>query len=94
VKMNCPTCYSELSKKWQPPQNTKSPLAPRGQWSCGVCGGNFTRLEIQAAGKPAVAAAASAGASTVATALTGPALHAAIPGDEDEVGEAHIHVLA
>jgi hypothetical protein len=91
VKMNCPTCHNELSKKWQPPQNTKSPLAPRGQWSCGVCGGNFTRLEIQAAGKPAIAAA-NPGASAAAAA--GPERQAAIPGDEDEVGEPRVTVLA
>lgn len=54
MKMNCPICHNELSKKWQPPQSTKA-LAPRGQWSCGVCGGLFTRLEVQAAGKPVVA---------------------------------------
>jgi transcriptional regulator NrdR family protein len=93
VKMNCPTCHNELSKKWQPPQNTKSPLAPRGQWSCGVCGGNFTRLEIQAAGKPVVVAA-SAGATTVATALISSDLQKAIPGDEDEIDEAQVQVLA
>jgi hypothetical protein len=93
VKMNCPTCYSELSKKWQSPQNTKSPLSPRGQWSCGVCGGSFTRLEIQAAGKPVVAAAIPGG-SAVAVVLASPELHAPVPRDEDEVGEAHVPVLA
>jgi hypothetical protein len=50
-------------------------------------------LEIQAAGKPVIAAA-GVGASTGATALTVPELQEAIPGDEDEVGEARVHVLA
>jgi hypothetical protein len=61
-------------------------LAPRGQWSCGVCGGVFTRLEIQAAGKPV--AAAPVAASTGVAVLT--VLKAAPPvlSDEDEVTEA------
>jgi hypothetical protein len=58
-----------------------------------VCGGSFTRLEIQAAGKPVVAAAGE-GPSPVATALTAPKLQEAIPSDEDEVGESQVHVLA
>lgn len=85
MKMNCPICFSELSKKWQPPQSTKA-LAPRGQWSCGVCGGIFTRLEIQAAGKPVVAPVVSA---TIAVAvLPEPKAGEPVLSDEDELSEA------
>lgn len=85
MKMNCPVCFSELSKKWQPPQATKV-LAPRGQWSCGVCGGVFTRLEIQAAGKPV--AAAPVATSTGVAVLTVLKAEAPVLSDEDEVSEA------
>lgn len=86
MKMNCPTCFSELSKKWQPPQATKA-LTPRGQWSCGVCGGVFTRLEIQAAGKPVVAVpAVSAVPSTAVVAI--PEAQEPILSDEEELTEA------
>lgn len=93
MKMNCPICYSELSKKWQPPQNIKSALAPRGQWSCGVCGGAFTRLEIQAAGKPVIAAS-SPSASPIIAPLAVPTVPKPISSDEDEVSETQVSVLA
>jgi hypothetical protein len=88
VKMNCPTCFNELSKKWQPPQSTKA-LAPRGQWSCGVCGGIFTRLEIQAAGKPVIAVPVVSPLIPV-DALAAPQKPEPVVGDEDEVSEARL----
>lgn len=40
----CPRCDGELSKKWKP-QGVKR-ADPVVAWSCGVCGGQFTRAEL------------------------------------------------
>ena len=46
VRMTCPICSSELSKVWQPSSSAPSRV-PHSQWKCGVCGGTFTRADLQ-----------------------------------------------
>jgi RNase P subunit RPR2 len=48
MKMICPDCKSEMSKKWQARSAGDVALSSGLVWSCGVCGSQLTLADVKA----------------------------------------------